>query len=534
MLFDPIIKLYEGDDLDGATEGVIYLQITDFGRILTEIVISTDTPVSGVNAVFQLKLNGDVISEASAITVPVGNKISNEISGLNIELNQEDEFVLDLLSGAISAPLTQSLFTNRPVYTDEIEEVADHNYVTDAEKTVLGNTSGTNTGDETTSSIKSKLGITTLSGDNTGDQDLSGYATKTGAETLTNKTLTTPTIGSFANANHDHTNSAGGGTLSETALSLTDVTTNNASTLKHGFLPKLDNNSSHFLDGTGAWSTPAGGGGGGSGDMSKSTYDTNNNGKVDAAEDSDKLGGVAAASYVTKTGAETLTNKTLTAPAISSPTGLVKADVGLGNVDNTSDATKNSATATLTNKTFDAEGTGNVFGIPEKIFLPAAGVSGSTPAPFWDLPASSAPVATNVVGSNVHKGVLSFPDSGNSYAEMTLLLPDDWTGAIDAKIIWYTTATSGNCKWFLATSFGNTNASETDDNAYNTAQTVTTPAPGTANRVTSSSITSLTATGAGAGDLMHLKISRDGTDSNDTIGAAALLVGVELTIRRQI
>lgn len=46
----------------------------------------------------------------------------------------------------------------------------------------------------------------------------------------------------------------------------------------------------------------------------------------------------------------TLTNKTLTAPAISSPTGLVKADVGLGNVDNTSDATKNSAAATLTNK----------------------------------------------------------------------------------------------------------------------------------------------------------------------------------------
>lgn len=48
---------------------------------------------------------------------------------------------------------------------------------------------------------------------------------------------------------------------------------------------------------------------------------------------------------------QTLTNKTLTAPAISSPTGLVKGDVGLGNVDNTSDATKNSATVTLSNKT---------------------------------------------------------------------------------------------------------------------------------------------------------------------------------------
>ena len=45
---------------------------------------------------------------------------------------------------------------------------------------------------------------------------------------------------------------------------------------------------------------------------------------------------------------QTLTNKTIVSPA-----GLVKADVGLTNVDNTSDATKNSATATLTNKTID-------------------------------------------------------------------------------------------------------------------------------------------------------------------------------------
>lgn len=51
----------------------------------------------------------------------------------------------------------------------------------------------------------------------------------------------------------------------------------------------------------------------------------------------------------------TLTNKTLTAPVINSPTGIVKGDVGLGNVDNTSDATKNAAAATLTNKTIDAD-----------------------------------------------------------------------------------------------------------------------------------------------------------------------------------
>ncbi len=50
-------------------------------------------------------------------------------------------------------------------------------------------------------------------------------------------------------------------TVSETSLTLSDNTTANASTSKHGFLKKLDNNSAHFLDGTGSWSTPAGGGG---------------------------------------------------------------------------------------------------------------------------------------------------------------------------------------------------------------------------------------------------------------------------------
>lgn len=38
-------------------------------------------------------------------------------------------------------------------------------------------------------------------------------------------------------------------------------------------------------------------------------------------------------------------------PALVTPTGIVKGDVGLGNVDNTSDATKNAAAVTLTNKT---------------------------------------------------------------------------------------------------------------------------------------------------------------------------------------
>ena len=60
--------------------------------------------------------------------------------------------------------------------------------------------------------------------------------------------------------------------------------------------------------------------------------------------DTTNIHGIANTSLlVTTTGTQTLTNKTIT-----SPSGLVKADVGLGNVDNTSDANKPVSTAAQT------------------------------------------------------------------------------------------------------------------------------------------------------------------------------------------
>ena len=46
------------------------------------------------------------------------------------------------------------------------------------------------------------------------------------------------------------------GTITETKLSLSDVTTLNVSTTKHGFVPKAPNNTSQFLRGDGTWATP--------------------------------------------------------------------------------------------------------------------------------------------------------------------------------------------------------------------------------------------------------------------------------------
>jgi hypothetical protein len=200
----------------------------------------------------------------------------------------------------------------------------------------------------------------------------------------------------------------------------------------------------------------------------------------------------------------------------------------------TSDTLSGKATVDVfTNKTYDVEGTGNVFTSIHKTYFAAAGCNNTTAASFWDLPTATPAAAACVTGTNTQKGVLDFADtSGGFSAQTNMLLPADWSGTVDAKIIWSTTATTGNAKWSLSTICTATDATETDDAAFNTASTVTTAAPGTASRIQTSSITTVTVTGCAAGEYMHLKIFRDGNDAADTIAATARLFGIEISTRR--
>ena len=78
-------------------------------------------------------------------------------------------------------------------------------FMTGADKTKLDAITGTNTGDETLATIKTKLGITTLSGSNTGDQtigltgDVTGSGTGSFAATLANTTVTANSYGNATN-----------------------------------------------------------------------------------------------------------------------------------------------------------------------------------------------------------------------------------------------------------------------------------------------------------------------------------------------
>jgi hypothetical protein len=136
-----------------------------------------------------------------------------------------------------------------------------------------------------------------------------------------------------------------------------------------------------------------------------------------------------------------------------------------------------------------------------KIWLPAAGCNNATAGPVWDLPTSNAASAACVTGTNTQKGVLDFPETAGGFsAQITQALPADWvsTPGLDIALYWTTTATTGNAKWSVSTACTSVNASALDDPAFNTANTVITAAPGTANAVQTSTIAGLTLTGCTA------------------------------------
>jgi hypothetical protein len=248
-----------------------------------------------------------------------------------------------------------------------------------------------------------------------------------------------------------------------------------------------------------------------------------------AASTSADLAGVLSDETGSSGGFVRATSPTLTTPNIAS---IVNS--GTLSLPTSTDTLVGRATSdTLTNKTLNAESTGNTLTTVEKITLVAAGCNNTAAAPGWDVPSTNGPAASCFGTSPQRFGGLDFPDGASALTSTThLRLPSDWTGNIDATFLWFSGSTStSSVVWTVATSCV-ADSEGLLSPTFNTTQTVSDANNATANTRNSASITSLTTTGCSPGETLFLRIGRDPTNGSDTLAATASLLELEITLRR--
>lgn len=235
----------------------------------------------------------------------------------------------------------------------------------------------------------------------------------------------------------------------------------------------------------------------------------------------------ASSTVVTLDASQTLTNKTLTAPVISTIS-----NTGTVTLFTATDTVVGKATSdTLTNKTIDAEGTGNVITLPFVISMRPAVCQNATASLGSSTPTSNPAVPTCITGTNTQLASADFADGASTLSfQDHFSLPTDWTGAIDIFGKWRTSATSGAVVWQISTIC--VADAETVDPSFNTASTVTETAKGTTLQLNDFSISSVTITGCAAGEELFFRFFRDPTNGSDTLAATAQLISLNFTIRR--
>ena len=173
------VKVY-ADSLLGNANALVYKGTIDCST-------NPDYPTADAGWMYIASVAGK-IGGASGTDVEVGDMIicntDGTVSGNQATVGQYWNVIQKNIVGAVTGPA--SSVSNNVVFFDGTTG----KIIKDSGLTL----SGSNTGDETTATIKTKLGIATLSGSNTGDQDLSGYAPlNPRVQTVTSSATVTPT-----------------------------------------------------------------------------------------------------------------------------------------------------------------------------------------------------------------------------------------------------------------------------------------------------------------------------------------------------
>ena len=318
--------------VDGVTSA-IQTQIDTKAPLDSPTLTGTPTLPTGTIAVTQTAGdNSTAVATTAFVSTAVSNLVDtapealNTLNELAAALGDDENFATTTATNlGLKAPIAS------PTFTGTVTVPAPENN-TDASTKAYVDTTASNTASNAATALSNHEADTT---NIHGIADTSILVTTTGSQTLTNKTITTPS-GLVKNdvglGNVDNTSDVNKpvSTAGQTAL---DLKANLASPTFTGTVtvPTPTNNTDAatkaYVDSTA--STTSG---------TASTALTNHE------ADTTNIHGIADTSIlVTTTGSQTLTNKTIT-----SPSGLVKGDVGLGNADNTSDANKPVSTATQT------------------------------------------------------------------------------------------------------------------------------------------------------------------------------------------
>lgn len=367
-------------------------------------------------------------------------------------------------------------------------------------------------------------------------------------------TLTTPTIGSFTNATHNHTNAAGGGQITDAALSA-------AVTVPKGGTGQttLTNHGVVLGQGASAVAVTSAGTAGqvltSNGASADPTFQA-----IPAPIEADTMATVFARGKQVTSGANSFANRfgvgdggagcgiyvdgTLGPRFVCWPASGVENDLdkdislnsgktfAFKDSSGTSKGTFTESTGVWTNFSINSEGSGNSITTVAYLTWEGASCENTTATPNMDGPTSGASTAT-CFGTTTTFGTLSFADGSTQRRTRHFKLHPNWTGTVDIDLVWFANAASSNAvRWSVA--LGCVADSEVINSgpSYNTASASNTAYTGTANQRKTTSFTNVATTNCAAAESLWLSVERIGGDAGDTLAATAELVEVGVRLRK--